>query len=67
MANKKTVTLKNKRGQNHPFDFAHALNLLRLQEKKGIKGWVLNEKNWEYKNHEITRKPNKREVKESDQ
>lgn len=65
-ATKKTVKLKNQRGNSSDFTFEHALNLLRLQNKKGTKGWSLNEKNWIFENNEISRKPNKAVSKESE-
>lgn len=70
MAGKKpqTVFLKEVRGgTRHPFVIQHALNLLRLQEQKGNKGWLIDDKNWQFVNNEITRKPNKRKTKEADE
>lgn len=65
MGKKKKIILKETRdGQSYPFDFDHALNLLRLQAKKGLKGWVINEKNWQFIDNEITRKPNNRDIEE---
>lgn len=52
------VTLKaTKNNKTHEFKFKHALNLLRLQEGKPKKGWVIADKNYTYENGEIFKKP----------
>lgn len=69
MANEnKTVTLKRTaNGRNHDFNFQHALNLLRLQEKNTKKGWVISDKNYIFENGEIIRKPSNRKSKKADE
>jgi len=65
MGSKKIITLINAKGNKHNFVFAHALALLRLQNRKEIPSWVISEQNWEFKNNEITRKPNNRKTKKA--
>jgi hypothetical protein len=70
MAKKQTIKLRNKRGTVVPFAFAHALNLLRLQESRGgSKGWQIDEseKNWKFGNNEIYRDTSSRTGKESEE
>ena len=35
------------------FSFEHALNLLRLQQSKGSKGWEIKSKDWKFVKNEI--------------
>ena len=61
------VTLKETRGgTEHLFVFDHALNLLRLQEQNGTKGWVITDKNWIFKDNEICKRPSSRASKETE-
>jgi len=67
MSNAKKITLKETRGgTNHLFSLGHALNLLRLQEKQGTKGWSIDDKNWIFKDNEICKKPNNTKNKKAD-
>lgn len=63
---KKTISLKRvKCGKIFPFDFEHALALLRLQASKGNGGWVISDKNWNFENNEICRRSNTRDIQET--
>lgn len=63
----KKITLKELRdGTEHLFDFDHALNLLRLQNRKGITGWKISDPKWKFEDNDISRrKPSNRKSKET--
>lgn len=68
MSKKQVVQLKRlANGRVHEFEFDHALSLLRLQEKspRAKKGWEIAEKEWIFKDNEISRKPNTGSSKKS--
>lgn len=53
---KTTVTLEQvKGGKQQEFDFAHALAILRFEEKSGRHDWKVQDKNWQYKENELIR------------
>ena len=53
-------------GRVTELDFSHALNVLRLQQSKGVTGWSIHSKTFEFKNNEIVRiKSNKKDKKKA--
>ena len=53
-------------GRMTELDFSHALNVLRLQQSKGVTGWSIHSKTFEFKNNEIVRiKSNKKDKKKA--
>lgn len=53
---KQTIKLANKRGDVQVFSMAHALNLLRMQQSNGNKGWVIDKsEKYKFGNNEIYR------------
>lgn len=62
MDNRPKITLQETRGgTKRKFDFAHALNLLRLQEKNKSNGWIIADEKYIFKDNEICRKPSNRD------
>lgn len=54
MPKKTTVTLAQvKSGKEQEFEFNHALNLLRYEEKSGRQEWKVVDKNWNYTENEL--------------
>ncbi len=60
------IKLIDKNGVVNELTFIHALNLLRLQQKQGIKNVRIDSKTLEFKQNEIVRiKSNKKDKKKA--
>ena len=61
------IKLINKNERVTELNFSHALNVLRLQQSKGVTGWSIHSKTFEFKKNEIVRiKSNKKDKKKTE-
>ncbi len=60
------IKLINKNERVTELAFSHALNVLRLQQSKGVTDWSIHSKTFEFKKNEIVRiKSNKKDKKKT--